>query len=214
MSTIQHTPALEEAASGKTEREIEHTLYGKLSDIKHLEHADWEDHEQWELKIPRTEANQAEGVARVRKTMTPDGKIEHVLTFKTKDNIQAGNANRASTAVPCSEDTFNQFKSLASKGMAKRRFKLPVQGSDKTWEIDVFPKEDGGWHDWCKIDLEVDSLDEPLPQLPVKLDQLITKPYGHRSAEEEALVRKLYDQHFTHTREQIKKITAPAKEAQ
>lgn len=209
--TQQHTPALEEAATGKTEREIEHTMYGKISDLGELEHADWEDHEQWELKIPKHEGNLAEGVKRVRKTMTPDGQIEHVLTLKTKDNIQAGNANRASTAVACGEDMFEQFKALAAKGMVKRRFKFPIEGSDRVWEIDVFPKEDGGWHQWCKIDLEVPDLDTPLPKFPIKFDQVITKPYGHRSAEEDAQVKKLYDECFTTTREQIKKITAPAK---
>lgn len=197
--------ALEEASDGQTSQEIEHTFYARVTDFAQLEGAPFEDHEQWELKIAKAETNLGEGVIRIRKTTDQAGKSECVLTVKTKAKDAVG---RAETSMLTTEDQFKQFILLASKGMLKRRYQFPVAGTELVWEFDLYPKEDGGWHEWCKIDLEVKSLKEALPKLPIKVEQLISKPYGQRSDEEEAQVRQLYDSVFTMSREQIERVNA------
>lgn len=196
--------ALEEESAGVSQREVEHTLYGKITNPQQLDGVAWEDHEQWELKIPKAASALCEGVIRIRKTSTPE-KSECVLTIKTKADKAEG---RVETSMLTTEDQLRQFKQLAEKGMLKRRYTFPIEGSAKKWEIDVYPKEGGGWHEWCKIDLEVKSLSDPLPPLPIELAELISKPYGQRSEAEEARVRGLYDSVFTMSRQTIAAIQA------
>lgn len=184
-------PALEEDASGKAAVEKEHTLYARLADFEQLKNAaSKEEHEQWEIKVPKSEHNGAEGVMRIRKTVA-EGNPEYVLTTKTK-----AKEGRHEIGIPTSADHFEQFKRMAAAGLIKHRYCFPIAGTAHKWEVDMFPKEGGGYHPWCKIDLEVDDLSKPLPQLPLQVEQLIDKPYGQRNAQEEQQVRELYDTVF------------------
>lgn len=208
-SLLGNSVALEEASAGQTEQEIEHTLHGKICDPSHLQQAhSWEDHEQWELDLPANPQTGAKGRMRVRKTTLPDGSVKYVQTTKIRANAEDRSVGEQETSIEVTEDVYNQFRDLASHGMLKRRYMFPIEGRDKPWEIDVFPKEDGSWHEDAKVDLEVPSLDAPLPQLPITMSNLVTKPYGQRSPEEEAYVSDLYKTKFRQSRETIDKILA------
>lgn len=203
---VRGTSVLEEDSSGKTNREREHTLYGHICDFAQLSEHPWEDHEQWEIKLPKNSETQCEGRQRVRKTTTPDGQVQYVQTLKVSDNGRTDGEDETSVAV--TEDVFNQFKRMAAVGMLKRRYMVPIQGRDKPWEFDVFPNEEGGWHPQCKIDLEVPDLGAALPPMPLTIADLITAPEGERSKDEEQRVRQMYGSVFRKSRDQIEKINA------
>jgi hypothetical protein len=80
--------------------------------------------------------------------------------------------------------------------MIKDRYFFPVDGSDLVWEVDMFLKPEGGYFDWCKIDLEVTNREDPIPPLPIEFANIITNQTGERTEEEEARVRSLYDVEF------------------
>lgn len=189
--------ALEDISDGQAHREIEHTFYGRLANPEMLKNAKSMEHqEQWELSIEKTDKNATKGKFRVRKTVKEGSDPEYVLTCKTpgkEGNIEVG--------IPVSEQMFEQFKMLAEGGMRKDRYFFPVEGSDLVWEVDMFLKDgsqpgEGQYHEWCKIDLEVPSVDMALPPLPEGLADMITAPYGKRSEAEELKVTSLYHNEF------------------
>lgn len=189
--------ATEEASDGKAIREIEHTIYARLSDQSQLKKAtSMEKHEQWEIKISKSELNAGKGGIRVRKTEVEGGTPEYVLTTKVVANA-AG--DKIELPIPTNEDNFQQIKFLSERGMIKHRYHFPVVGTDLVWEVDMFPKQDGeGYHDWCKIDLEVQDRETPIPELPLNFEEVIMpKGYGRQDdAVAEEQITKLYDQCF------------------
>lgn len=196
-SESKNVVATEEAADGKAIREIEHTIYARLSDHSQLKKAaSMEKHEQWEIKIAKTDLNAGKGGIRVRKTEIEGGDPDYVLTTKVNAN-EAG--DKIELPIPTNEDNFHQIKFLSERGMIKHRYHFPVVGTELVWEIDMFPKQDGeGYHDWCKIDLEVQDRDAPIPELPLHFEEVIMpKGYGRQDEEAaEAQVTRLYDECF------------------
>lgn len=192
--------ALEEQSDGVARREKEHVFYARIPNFEILKEANSSEfQEQWEIKLPKTDKNAAEGKARVRMTVTEGGQPDFVLTFKTKASAQ--NGDNIETAVQVTEDLFKQFRMMAEAGMRKQRFTYQVDGSDLKWEVDMFykpgaqPGSNDFW-DWAKIDLEVMDMEAPLPPLPSGFVDLITKPYGQRTEAEEARVSSLYKNEF------------------
>jgi hypothetical protein len=101
--------------------------------------------------------------------------------------------------LPSNVDEFTVFKFLAPQGMRKTRFTFPIIGTNLKWEIDMFPKQDGeGFHEWCKIDLEVQDRNQPIPEFPIPLDDVILpEGYGRTGGPEvQDQVTKLYDEFF------------------
>lgn len=201
MTTLRYLrPAMEEQSDGNLHREREHVLYAKLSDFEVLKGAQSMEHqEQWEVKIPKTEKNAAEGKFRIRKTVKGGGAPEYVLT--TKVNASSDRGDNLEVSVPTTEANFAQFKALAHSGMIKDRFFFPVEGSELVWEVDVFYVKgsqpgSGQYEQWVKIDLEVPDLETPLPPLPQGFGEVISAPYGKRTEQEEARVTSLYHNEF------------------
>lgn len=190
-------PALEEVADGKAIREIEHTIYARIVDFGQLQKAaSMEKHEQWEIKVPKTDLNAGRGGIRVRKTEIEGGEPVYVLTTKITAN-ESG--DKIELPIPTNEDNFHQIKFLSERGMIKHRYHFPIVGTELVWEVDMFPKQDGeGYHEWCKIDLEVQDRDAPIPELPLNFEEVIMpKGYGREDEEaSEAKVTALYDQCF------------------
>lgn len=190
--------SMEEVADGKIFKEKEHVIYGRLTDLTQLESAaSKESQEQWEIKIPKTEQNASQGSIRIRKTDKEGAESEYTMCTKTPTPDQGPQAGKNEVPIPTTEPNFIQFKMLSDKGMRKDRYHFPVEGSEMVYELDMFPKADGTYHTWCKVDLEVTDLEAPLPALPFVLEDMITAPYGKRTPEEEAIVTGLYDTTFT-----------------
>lgn len=186
--------ALEERSDGKAVKEIEYEFYARVVNTEELTNASRiENHEQWEIKVPKSDKNAVGGRLRVRKTTVgADGKPEYVLTTKT--DTKDGNSMEVS--VPTTEENFIQFKYISESGMLKTRYVFEVDGSDLVWEIDVYKKPGGGFWEWCKIDLEVDRPDALIPPFPIELADIISGQSGERTEEEENKIKSLYDFEF------------------
>ena len=190
--------ALEEFSDGKARREIEHTFYAKVENMEILSNAKSMEHqEQWEIKLEKTDKNAAAGKWRIRKTVVEGQDPEYVLTCKTAGKTEGS----IEVGVQVTVAMFDQFKMMSEAGMLKDRYHFPVEGSDLVWEVDMFLAQgsqpgEKKYHDWCKIDLEVPSLDMALPPIPEGLSDVITAPYGKRSEAEEAKVTSLYHNEF------------------
>jgi len=193
LRTIVST-ALEERTDGVAEKEIEYVFYGRIVDFEELKNAQRsEEHEQWEIKIPRTDNNAVGGRMRVRKVVKHDpANPEYQLTTKTETR----DGHSIEVTVPTTVDNFRQFQALSERGMIKTRYVFEIEGSDNIWEVDVFKKPGGGFWEWCKIDLEVDAMTKQVPPFPIELANIIAAQEGNRTEEEENKIRSLYDYEF------------------
>lgn len=176
--------------------EIEHVFYAKVEDLSELKKAaSSELQEQWEIKIPKTETNAGEGGIRVRKTAIAGADPVYTLTTKVK---KGDDGDKFEVEVPSNKDQFDQFRFLSDRGMIKERFYFPVTGTKLVYEVDMFLKPEGGYHEYCKIDLEVTDRDAQIPPFPIELtDVIFPKGYGRQNEEEsERLISELYETCF------------------
>ncbi len=199
MSLLRRSISMEEEATGQAIKEIEHVYYGRLANAADLQKAASSEHqEQWEIKVPHTEENAGDGCIRIRKTITSGGQPEYTLTTKVKTGNEG---DKIELTIPTTEQNFTQFKILSESGMRKDRYFFPVEGTELVWEVDMFyaPGAEVGsaqYLDWCKVDLEVKNRSVNIPELPLQFQQIITAPYGKRTADEEAQVSGLYENGF------------------
>lgn len=188
----------EENPDGKNNKEIEIVYYGKLTDMSQLEKAtSKEDHEQWEIKIKKNDKNAVEGRIRVRKTTKSDDSNStsaYNLTAKTKGKKFDGDNE---VCTPASPELFRQFQLMAETGMIKTRYHFEVD--NHVFELDVFKKPDGGYHEYVKVDIELTAEGEAIPELPFKLDELITNQESDQTEEEKKKIEKLYKDCFLTT---------------
>lgn len=194
--------ALEESSDGKLNEEIEKVFYCRLDakDVELLNQAaGYEDHLQWEIDIPRNEDNAAAGRLRVRMTVTPDAKVDYVLTSKIKmKGMSSEDHANLEVSTPSSEAQYKQFQLLAGKGMIKRRFFFPVPNSDLVWEVDVFPSQDksqGGFCLWLKLDLELTQPRQQVPAFPLPFVEVIGNE-AERTEQQDEIVKWLYDNEY------------------
>lgn len=191
--------SLEERSDGKAGDEFEHTIYARLTDPSQLSQAkSMEHHSQWEIRIEKTEKNAGKGSIRVRKTWVDGGDPDFVRVTKIPLDPEGSNAKKKEIPLPSNADEFLAFQFLADQGMVKDRYHFPIMGSDLVWEVDCYPKEGGGYHDWVKIDLEVKDLSAPLPVFPIQFEDVIL-PVGVgklTKEEHDEQVSKLYDECF------------------
>ena len=202
MNFLRKALSLEaEDVSGKAAMEIEKVFYGKLIDTSELLKANSKEHqEQWSLKIPMTNMNAGSGSIRVRKTV-PDLSNTNEATYILTTKLKTGKTGeQIETSVESSEDQFKAFQVLADQGMRKDRFIFNVPDSQLKWEIDVFYNNSdvgsGNYHEYVKVDIELPSMDTPVPPFPIRLIDLIIEQDGKRSEEAEKIVRSLYDNEF------------------
>ena len=186
--------AMEEIADGQTHIEDEHVFYARIESMDLLAKLaeGFEDQEQYEMKSFGT-AKSLEPIAsfRVRKTLI-SAHVQFALTLKIK---QPGTTARSETTVDVPEDFFNQFKSVAYRGMNKRRYFLSVPGRPEKWEIDVFGMGDGKYANWVKVDFEfAEGQPRELPPIPDIFQDVI---HGNtENGDEQAFVRSLYEDVF------------------
>ncbi len=183
--------------------EREYIFHAKLHDRGILDVAiDSEIQEQWTVKVNKTPSTPIEGSVRVRK-ITKNGKTEYVLTTKTPaavDDVGVGDLKITmsviETNVPVDKTMFEQFKTIATVGMSKIRHVLPIPGSSLVYEVDSFKLNNGKFSEWVKIDLEVNSGMDKLPELPKEFKEVVYNQRGERTPEEAKLVQYLYDNIF------------------
>lgn len=192
--------ALEEAATGEANQERELVYYAKLAENHEVvlkQAVSREHHEQWELRVDKTDENATAGRFRVRKT-TPvgddAGEAEYVLTSKTKLPDGSGETE---VAVPSSEAQFNQFKAMSPRGMIKTRYTFDIPGRVDKWEIDTFIDQRGNPSPWVKIDLEITDGNFTRPPFPVGLlDETTVITNSMKSSLVHNVIRELYEDVF------------------
>lgn len=144
--------------------ELEHMFIGRLEDLSVLEGVESEHQVQWDLKL--NEDPRQKVTMRVR--CIDDEK--YILCIKKKNR---GDACREEIEVDSDKNIFDIIKSIATSGMRKRRYFFPVQDADLVWELDVFEDAGGNPTGWVKLDLEIPSIDTPIPDFPVKLTDIV-----------------------------------------
>ena len=188
----------EENSAGVTTPEIEYVYYAKLTDEKILENLEYEDQEQWEIKIPVIDGAINMGRLRSRRT-TKGSDVVYTQTLKVTDKSKQnteGPKDDLETTIIGTKDLFNQFKLIAPNGMVKRRYFMPIPGTSLTWQIDRFYDVNGGFFEDVKIDLEVEHVMRTIFELPEGFSNVIMNQANARTPEEVARIQKLYDDVF------------------
>lgn len=194
--------SLESAATGNSIRELEYAFFGRFNDLDTLKSiaVDVEEQIQYSILKPN-------GTVRVRSI----NDSEYELTTKV---WKAGVTGKDECTNPTSKDQFDHFREIADTGMRKTRYIVPIEGTEGTWkptednpepkyngclfwEFDVFFDKVGDLVTWIKVDLEVPAPLETIPPFPISINDVIWNQYGHRTPEEEELIRSLFDTHFT-----------------
>jgi hypothetical protein len=192
-----------ENTDGKVAKEIEHMFYARVQSPETLLKASsCEIQEQWGLWQDKTEKNAGMGSNRIRKTITKpivNGQFdnentttEYVLTTKLKTPDGAA----LEISIAATADGHKAFRVLAESGMIKHRYHFPVAETDLVWEVDMFvkPGEDmmsTVYLPWAKIDLEVPSMDFPLPPFPEGFLDLFDSKVKEPTAEQSAVIEEM-----------------------
>lgn len=210
--------AQEAAANNVTSgREDELVVYAKVNNFEGLKKArSKESHEQWQVNAPF-------GKIRVRKTSKDGLEASYSMAIKTRDNT-AGIPGGSETEMDIDATVFEAFKVISEKGMIKDRYcfassrttlkdnsgKHNLQASELIYEVDMFPNGQGGYHEICKIDIELNDLLEKAkasnPELKeanitISISDLPFQPSNPilgntENPEEKAMITKFYDSYF------------------
>lgn len=187
----------EAASEAKTEREF--VVYGKFEDpedaAKVAQLGETVYHEQWDIRVEKDEVRKYFGQVRVRKTFT-DKEQTYTLCIK---RLSEESDEKHEVELEVDQDIFEVVKALSTNGMIKARTKIAVEGEDDLfWEVDVFYPNgfDKAPGQWVKLDLEVPSFDREIPELPIKLTEVLDTQPKDRSEEQRQFVSKLLEEHF------------------
>lgn len=160
-----HNVSLESLMSGTVEREIEFTMYVELSDLEELKKRAirTERHEQWTMPLVK-------------------GDVDGKLRLRLIDNSRPTMCTKIKrpSMVGCDEvemdismDMFNSLREMAVDGYIKTRYTIPSNIRELLWEVDVFLSNGGAPHPWVKVDLEVKSMNDPIPMFPLSHNRVI-----------------------------------------
>jgi hypothetical protein len=168
LEAAETTPAPQSVKS----KETEIVVYARIGNMEGLEQCvRWEDHHQIEARFVNG------NTCRVRK-VTSEGKDSYVYTFKVKEKSEDGGKLVESVTeqtVDVDKAFFDNFKKIAERELVKRRYtfsskmvQLDTKADDGgptvveipniQYEVDVYTKADGERSEYCKIDIEVDSV--------------------------------------------------------
>ena len=216
----QEPPEVEQVVEKKAVTETELVIYCKIGYFEGLKEAvKKERHDQYEIKSEQ-EITGNKGCVRVRKTTCSDG-VKFVQTNKVR--TQDENLSIAEEFnIDITEEHFNCFTKIAPGKTIKDRFIFlsknvtvnkfgdeteTIEVPELKFEVDVFPKEEGGYHDWCKIDVELDPLLKAINEsgkdikefkLNIKINHLPFKPtesfIGSEANEEQKKIMDMFYQ--------------------
>lgn len=204
------------------ENEKEITILCKIGNFEGLQQSfDSEHHLQAQI------CKNDKGMVRIRKT-TFVGKRTNTpaIELTTKTQISDGGIRSVQEKTePIDEGIFSQLLEVAEKYMDKTRYlfkmeTLEVSFEDKiydlsdiglVYEVDVFKKKDGSVSQWCKIDVEVQGIEEKLKELNLDVEKISFKvvisklPFEptdfilvdeEENADKQELIRELFDNEF------------------
>ncbi len=205
-----------EAITSENEKEV--VLYARIGKPEGLQHAaHWIKQVQGQIIGPRSRI-------RVRREEFSDGRITYQITTKKPVSYNGTQVMQENTA-DITEDAFKVFIGACDQVFDKTRYVFPIEKATiltkdlsaeveiegLKYEVDVFNIPGKTQQDWCKIDVEVQSL---LPQLAdkglqltdvdlnIKLKTLPFEPHayfvdtGEKTGPMRDLVTAIYDTQF------------------
>lgn len=188
-ATNNYVPKTRKSISQKTStiEEKEAVVFLKILDFSQLKTASSsEKQEQWGIPAPKSEQNAGAGVIRCRKIIYPNGEKKFELTTKIFNSKNTKYDTRFESTVLTDEENFILFKFLSGTGFIKHRYCFPVENTDLKWEVDVAPDGKGGYCPWVRAEIELSDPDGPLPDLPLKAEEVILpKGMDQQYSEEE-----------------------------
>lgn len=175
-----------EEYDGKPQQEIEFTIYAKLPNFDQVISmaTNVEKHEQWDLPVDKPDV--LDGRVRLRAI----NGSRYTMTTKIKRGSFSG-FEEVNATIP--EGLYNHLTEFCKRGFNKTRYDIPLDGSALKWEVDVFLCQSGAPHPWVKIDLEVDSLDMRLPDLPFEVEDCFFADEPDLSNEHRRLLETLWN---------------------
>lgn len=175
---------LNDGQSGVLNREIEYTIYAKVSDFEFLKDAYQVDQiEQWKIPFASTEDKVR---ARIRQT---NNRIWEITTKSDYGDYRS--CNEVTTNI--TKVAYEQFKMAACDGYPKTRYFFRTNDPKIIIEVDVFvDKNTGKQHQWVKIDIEVADLDAKVPDLPFGISEFIVANNQQIKREEEVRIAMLW----------------------
>ena len=185
---------------GEKKPEIEYVVFARLIDRAVLAadpHPELQ--EQWQIPIGEKAGQPPDLTLRIRKSgqrgiRSPS---TYVQTIKTPPrSVEGGPVMRHEIETPSSFEAFGALRACSKSGMVKERYRFPIPGTELVWEMDVFPKDDGTYSEWVKIDLEVKAPLSSLPPLPPGLADAITNQWDDRTDEEKMIIDNLFKTEF------------------
>lgn len=158
--------SLESLMSGNKEREIEFTMYVHLDNLDELKKKAirTERHEQW--KMPLVPKDDVDGKMRIRL-------IDNTRPTMCTKIKRTGQIGAEEVEMDISMDLFNSMREMAVDGYIKTRYTIPSNIRELVWEVDVFMLNGGAPSPWVKVDLEVKSLNDPIPVFPLSHTRVI-----------------------------------------
>jgi CYTH domain-containing protein len=192
-----------EDVTGIMKAEIEHMFYARVESPETLLNAMCcEIQEQWGVWQDKTEQNAGCGSIRVRKVIHKPIHNGHFDTLNvTEQIVQTTKLKRSdgtSLEVPieASEDALVAIRVMAESGMIKHRYRFPVPHTDMTWEVDMFVEPGQSMYStkylkWCKIDIEVPSLDYPIPDLPAGFLDGFNSKVKNPTPEQQSIIEQM-----------------------
>lgn len=218
MKLLQGVALEDEGVQSEDEQEI--VIYAKIGNPEGLKSASHlESQVQGQLKSP------TKGSIRVRKTTDGDA-VSYVETIKLPAASSGIAASNKEVSKTIEQEFYSAFMQLTDVHMDKDRFtfvseSVTVSIKTKTgdvsitlpslkYEVDVFKNDEGGYHEWCKIDVEVQNalayLKEHHPELGgthfiMKISHLPFEPkeafiWDKTDENQKQLLDKLFSEQF------------------
>ena len=171
---------IESQSKDKVEKEQEVTIYAEMSEPSGLAQAyDQEEHIQAEIKVDETHR------IRVRKTTKKEGTPTYHMTSKVTISNEEGLRVFDEQTSEISEEAFDVFMKVVDKYQKKARYYFKVEKlviseggennslevDDFKYEVDVFTNNAGKQSTWCKIDLEIQDLQEKIKEAGINTDK-------------------------------------------
>ncbi len=165
----------------KSQIEKEITIYARITNPQGLEEAySREEQVQGEIKID------ADSRLRVRKTTQKDQEPVYTMTSKIALANEDGLRSFEEKTENIDEPTFTLFIQSLSSYQKKTRYLFNIEkivaesgeaGDEKAlsidgfkYEVDVFTNTEGKTSEWCKIDLEIQDLEEKFKEAGIDVD--------------------------------------------
>ena len=173
--------------AGKTELEVEFTIYAELQDLRVLDKA-------VSKEVQKQVTITLDTDTEIRQRIRAINDKRWILTTKEPPEKGFGNLE---TECDISKDMFSVLcRATKEKIVQKVRYFFPIPGTNLTWEVDTFFTQGGTIHPWVKIDLEVPNLQMEIPPLPFNVNQLIYADSDDLTIAERRRIDKLWSEEW------------------